>query len=607
MMDIVDKLWQEGYIRSVDRHLARLLTDRFGGHDSLALLYALVSANTGDGHTCLDLAGVGDLPFYREYAGELNRLVEEDPASPAIGGPGDYLPLIRDGKRLYLHRYYQYETMIVHHLAARMERHDGCPAPEQLRRAMTDYGYFPTNGGNDIDWQQVAAAMAALNNFAVISGGPGTGKTTTVAKVLGVLIRMGLVAPGRVAIAAPTGKAAVRLQEAIGKAKSKLGCDAIPDRTSTIHRLLGVIPGRPAFRHNRDNLLPVDLVIVDEVSMIDVALMARLLDAVPLRAKLVLLGDKDQLASVNPGSVFGDLCGAGDIDDFSPAAAALLTQATGFAVAAGKNVTPIQDHIVGLRRSYRYAADSRIGRLAGRINAGRAEEALQVFAQRGAGDAAFFPPAAMEEELGTLIRDHYGLYLREMEVEKIFAAFDRFRIFSAVRRGPYGIAGINSFVEKMLGRQGIIDPVGNASYHGRPIIVTRNDYSIRLFNGDTGIVLHDREEDRLLAFFPSPDGGFRKFPPSRLPEHETAFALTVHKAQGSEYDHVVVVLPPGNVPVVTRELIYTAITRARKSVTVFAEHGSFSEGVARQAKRMSGLRERLMRISWEPDGCPAPF
>ncbi|MFH1214994.1 MAG: exodeoxyribonuclease V subunit alpha [Pseudomonadota bacterium] len=593
-MDILDKFWEQGHIRSVDRHLARLLRVHFGGDETLSLLYALVSANTGEGHTCLDHNAIAELPFYRDYVRELSPLISEIPESPAIGGPGDYLPLIREGSRLYLHRYYQYEATIVRQLEARMVRLKEAPDPEELQHAMSSYGYFPEKCDKEIDWQRVAAAMAALNNFTVISGGPGTGKTTTVAKILSVLIRMGLVAPHKIAIAAPTGKAAVRLQEAIRKAKKNLDCDGIPDKTSTIHRLLGVIPGRPGFRHNRENLLAVDLVIVDEVSMIDVALMARLLEAVPLRAKLVLLGDKDQLASVNPGSVFGDLCGAEEIDGFSPETAGLLERATGFTLSSG-NVPSIQDHIVGLRESYRYSADSSLGAIARQINAGQGEEALKVFKKQGAIDAACFPLAEIAEELGKLTGRYYCPYLRETELEKIFGAFNGFRIFSAVRQGPYGIDSINSHVEALLGQQGLIDPSGNPFYHGRPVIVVRNDYSVRLFNGDTGIILHDPDENKLMAFFLGADGGFRKFPPSRLPEHETAFALTVHKAQGSEYDHVAFVLPPGDVPVATRELVYTAITRARKSVTVFAEETSFNEAVARRARRMSGLQEMLRK------------
>ena len=589
----IDDILQLDYFAPIDRHFAAFLAARFQADDRARLLFALISGCHRAGHSCFRLSAVDELPFYGEYRETLDRLAASRFANPAIGGPGDYLPIINDGDRWYLHRYHHYEDNIAKRLRQRL-KFASAPDYERIRERLDHY-FGPA--GREIDWQRTAAALAVCSSFTIISGGPGTGKTTTVAKMLAVLLDLLPEISGRVAIAAPTGKAAARLEESLKAARSRLGSD-IPPETSTIHRLLGVRSRGPGFRHNRDNQLALDLMIVDEVSMVDLSLMSSLLDAVPDRARLVLLGDRDQLASVNPGSVLGDLCGSRAINRFSRRTAEMLA-ATGSPLEGGKENKGgplIRDHIVQLKKSYRYPAASGIAGIAPLINQGQGRKAMKLLEEKRFSDIKLYPLSRLDNGLKELITEYYTPYLRQNEPEKIFTAFAVFRILVAVRRGPCGVGAINRFVENILAESGLLKPRANRIYHGRPIMVTRNDYSLRLFNGDTGIILFDEQEERLLAFFRGTDGTFRRLPPARLPEHETAFAMTVHKSQGSEYDHVALVLPERESGIVCRELLYTAITRARKSAVVFAEEKTFVRAVKSRTRRMSGLGEKLWGI-----------
>lgn len=584
-----DDILRLDYFAAIDRQFADFLATRFNGNDQTRLLFALISSAHRAGHSCFRLSAVRELPFYDEFRRELDNLAAAEFSSPAIGPPGAYRPIINNDDKWYLHRYHHYEDNIAGRIKQRLKFGSGLNY--DLVRERLDYYFGPAT---EPDWQRIAAALAVCGNFTIISGGPGTGKTTTVAKILAILLELNPELKGRVAIAAPTGKAAARLQESLKAARAEQNFD-IPDDTSTIHRLLGTTSGKSKFRHNRDNRLALELVIVDEVSMVDLSLMSNLLDAVPDTARLILLGDRDQLASVNPGSVLAELCGAGEINAFSRAGAELLARTgNGRAITILDDmVPPLRDHVVQLRKSYRYPPHSGIAKVAPLINHGRGREAITAMTKENSTDIRLLPLAELENGLRKLAMEFYPLYLREKEPGKIFSAFGRFRVLAAVRRGSCGVGAINAFIENTLAAMGLIEPEATPWYHGRPIMVTRNDYSVRLFNGDTGIMLHDEEQGRLLAFFQGTDGNFRKIPPARLPEHETVFAMTVHKSQGSEYAHIALVLPENESPVVSRELLYTAITRAKKSVTVFAEESVFIKEIHSRTRRMSGLGEKL--------------
>jgi exodeoxyribonuclease V alpha subunit len=595
----------------LDAHLARLLARLNGDADPLLrLAVRLVSSATSQGHVCVNLADAagGVMAATDEAALEpvppLSVWCEALRRHAVVGRPGDYAPLILDDAgRLYLYRYWAYEQELATDLRARVADDPADVDPRRLRGGLDRL--FPPTGDAE-DRQRVAAAVAALKRFTVISGGPGTGKTTTVVRILALLLEQAAT-PLRIALAAPTGKAAARMQEAIRASRETLPVDArvrdaIPVEATTIHRLLGFRPGSVTFRHDREDPLPVDVLVVDEASMVDLALMAKLVRAVPGPARLILLGDKDQLASVEAGAVLGDICG--DSPGFSSAFRRRLIELTGqdpadLGSAASRDEPaagpPIRDAIVQLTRSYRFGRDSGIGRLAFLVNRGDGPAALDLLTRGGCDDLVWHPlesPRTLAARLAG-IAPRLGAYLNGGTPETALAALDRFRVLSVHRTGPYGVETLNALIATSLEARGGMHPRG-LWYHGRPVLVTANDYNLRLFNGDLGITLRDAEaEHKLRIFFRGADGRPRRLSPARLPEHETAFAATVHKSQGSEAEGVLLILPNALSPVMTRELLYTGITRARSSVEIWATPEIFEAAVARRLARSSGLRDAL--------------
>jgi exodeoxyribonuclease V alpha subunit len=375
-----------------------------------------------------------------------------------------------------------------------------------------------------------------------------------------------------VLLLAPTGKAATRLESAVAEAAQQLDCApeiraALPARAQTIHRALGLRPDGSA-RHGSETPLAADSVIVDEVSLVDLALMARLVDALPPDAKLILLGDRDQLASVEAGAVLADLCGPDDHD------------------ARGEGLGGC---IVVLQRSWRYPEHSGIGRLARAVQAGDAETALALLEDPALPDIERCEPGPA---LRARALAGYDYAERDGAAARL-AAFERFRVLCAHARGPRGAEGIGTEVQHALSETGRITPVPSGLWEGRPIAITRNDAALGLYNGDVGLLACDAEA-RLRAFFADPGSGKgRWIAPGRLPEHVTAFAHTVHRSQGSEYDEVALVLPAEASRVTTRELIYTAVTRARREVSIHASREVLREALARRSQRSSGLAELL--------------
>ena len=434
---------------------------------------------------------------------------------------------------------------------------------------------FPPEAGGGVNRQGLAALAAVRRKFCVISGGPGTGKTHTLVLILALMLELERGRKLRIAVAAPTGKAAARIQDSIQGVKATLPCDEavkaqLPERATTIHRLLGYVPDSAQFRHNADNPLPFDVVAVDEASMVDLALMAKLFQAIPPSARVILLGDKDQLASVEAGAVLGDICSA-----------SLPT----------KHV--LADCVVQLQRNYRFGEQSAIYRLSSAINTGQPDEVLRILRDCQGGVATDLVAAALPRraELKAALRERvtagFSAFLKASDPLQALAALAQFRILCALREGPFGVAGLNQMTEEILDEAGLLRPQG-PWYSRRPIMITRNDYNLKLFNGDIGIILPEKESGEPRAFFPGPDNTLRQFLPLRLPEHETAYALTVHKSQGSEFDRVLLVLPDRDSPVLSRELLYTGITRARKRRRAMVRGG----GPQRRARppRQSHLR-----------------
>jgi exodeoxyribonuclease V alpha subunit len=373
--------------------------------------------------------------------------------------------------------------------------------------------------------------------------------------------------------------------------------DAIPEEASTVHRLLGARPGAAEARYDGSRPLPYDVVVVDEVSMLDLALTAKLVRAVRPEARLILLGDRDQLASVEAGAVLGDLCDTGREHGYTRPFAALLSEATGAPVAPGPGVgrPGLRDCLALLRWSFRFRSAGGIGSASRAVNEGRAEEALAV---TGGDDPQVARrdvphPDRLGADLEARVAEAFRAWLGAPEASSSLERFNRSRILCAHREGPFGSVNVNRVVEAALTRLGLVE-AGREWYPGRPVIVTRNDRSLRLYNGDVGIALPDPGAGGALrVFFPAPDGGARPVAPLRIPGCETVYAMTVHKSQGSEFDDVLLVLGDRPTRVLTRELLYTGITRARERVEVWAAEEAFRAAVERRAERTSGLREAL--------------
>ncbi len=578
-----------------------------GEMPEVALAAALASHYQGEGNVCLDLSSVAGRPLLQDgnenvFSPELKKWKSLLEGCPVVGKPGEYRPLILDGTRLYLFRYWDYETKLAGILKTRTgagwKQVDNVILKDGLAR------FFPKNAPAETDWQRVAAFTAVTKKFCVISGGPGTGKTFTVAKILALLLEQPGAEKLRIALAAPTGKAAARLQEAIKNSKEKLNCGEdvkklIPEEASTIHRLLGNLPGSPYFRHNTENPLSADVVVVDEASMVDLALLSKLAQAVSPEARLILLGDKDQLASVEAGAVLGDICDTGKLHGYALRFCIALKEIAGEEVppSGGDGDGPsMRDSIIQLQRSYRFGGASGIGEVSRAVNQGDDPRAIELMKAGSYGDIRWkdLPGAdGLPARLRDPILTGFSAYLQEPDPAKAFELFNRFRILCALREGPYGVRDLNVRVEEALRNEGVLGREGRW-YRGRPVMITRNDYNLRLFNGDVGITLPDPQAgNELRVFFPAADGSIRTFPPLRLPDHETVYALTVHKSQGSEFDRVLLILPDRESHVLTRELIYTGITRAREGVEIWGREEIFRAAVSRRIERASGLREAL--------------
>jgi exodeoxyribonuclease V alpha subunit len=589
----------------LDEHVARTLVRLSGeSRPEVALAVALVSNQVGEGHVCLDVREVAGAPFAADGGEPLpcdwrgpafEPWMEALAASPLVASNGG-APLVLEGHRLYLRRYHEYETALARRIRERIghggARVDRALLREGLRRL------FPASRQNP-DWQRVAATLAVQRRFTVISGGPGTGKTWTVARILALLVEQGLHLDGRpppLHLLAPTGKAAARLRESIRDGRMDLPVAesvraAIPEDAATIHRALGI--GRDGgYLHGPDRRLVADAVIVDEASMVDLALMNALLAALPDDTRVILLGDRDQLASVEAGSVLGDICGAAS-DSFSPGTSAAVRETSGDDLGEGaENAPPICDSIVRLVESRRFRDRPGIGAVAEAIRAADAPRVLEALASGAFSEVSLEPPSGpLTRRLATLAAEGYGPCLAVVDPVGRLAALGRFRILCAHRHGTGGVESVNRLVETTLADQGRID-LSYPWYVHRPILVTRNDPGTRLYNGDVGIVVRDGQAKK--ALFPSAErGSARLLALSRMPAHETAFAITVHKSQGSEFDHVVVVLPEKGSPVLTRELLYTAVTRARDRVTILGDPALVELAVRTPTRRTSGLGDRL--------------
>ena len=666
LLALLDDWVALGWLRELDRAMAMFLLDLDENCTAPVMLAAaLASHQLGRGHSCVDLArvleqadfvlslppegraGVPDalLPSQLLQAMTLNGWLAALHASPVVAAVDGNAaaPLVLHAGRLYLRRFWRYERAVAADLVARLALDEsyGADAQGTLQRLFADAGNTTTQR---VDWQKVACAMAAMGNFTIITGGPGTGKTTTVVRLLALLQETAMAGgdPLRIHLAAPTGKAAARLTESIGGQVQALPVSeavraAIPMQVTTVHRLLGAMAHSRRFRHHAGNPLALDVLVVDEASMLGLEMTHDLLEALPRSARLILLGDKDQLASVEAGALLGDLCRDAEGGFYAPGVRTALEQASGEvlddpALQPGTEAAnPLAQRTVMLRHSHRFGPDSGIGQLAHAVNRGDDRAALSLLdghraldhlVLRDSADAALhaFVLDGRRDADGTQAAGyrHYLNVLRDARpgdqdraegawqdwAAAVLRAFDDFQLLCAVRQGPWGTLALNEDIAAQLHDEGLIARA-DGWYEGRPVMVTRNDYSLGLMNGDIGIALlmpdHDaagnRTEPVLRVAFPGGDaaGGLRYFLPSRLSQVETVYAMTVHKSQGSEFSHTALMLPDTLSPVLSRELVYTGITRARRHFSLLeGRAGMFRQAVQRRVERFSGLVDGML-------------
>lgn len=560
-------------------------------------------------------------------------------------------PLVSMQERLYFSRYWFYQQQVFFSISSRLSFVESGDAElSQVLQGLFPQKPFTGSQEKNIeskamepDWQMLAAANACLNRFSVITGGPGTGKTTTVTRLLAALISQ---QPNlRVALAAPTGKAAARLVESILAAKTKLAesfplADKIPVKSFTLHRLLGWRPS--GFSYDHKKTLPYDLVIIDEASMVDLPMMAQLMEALGKNTRLILLGDKDQLASVEAGSVLGDLCDSGvlvngyhahgleenraqELETLCGFQAGFLTQYI------EPNAPLMANSLTQLRVSHRFTSDSGIGKLAAAVNAGQFEKVQQSFQKYSDIHSYTAIPRPFTKDLLPIdieseqawqrqVIKGYSHYLKAIEAGEspyqVLQLFNEFQLLCGVRQGNSGLHALNERVQKLLQGRGLLnidqgETNNNASsqnrwYVGRPVMISQNDYELNLFNGDIGIAMmvasgraSGEDKELRVCFMTDVVAGstenskVRQLLPTRLPAHETAFAMTVHKSQGSEFSDVALVLPETHSPVISRELIYTAITRGKQRFSLYSNEDVLAAGIQSKVVRASGLRDLL--------------
>jgi len=631
----VARLTEDGELRRLSGAFARFVASLGGASPPMLLAATVLSELEGRGHSCLQLSDLaGDPAALLGWSGEqwqglavtvaplpktAKAWATQIAACEQVWKVGDLdygEPLVFDGERLYLRRYWRDETVVAASIRARAA---GTRAVDVAKvHSWLDLLFFSQRASEQPNWQKLACAVALRGSVAIITGGPGTGKTYTVARLLALLFATAPdAARQRIALAAPTGKAAARLKQSIDKALSELAervGEALPLRqltermgaARTLHSLLGARPDTRSFAHHAGNPLDVDVLIVDEASMVHLEMMASLLDALPPGAMLVLLGDKDQLASVEAGAVLGDLCHDAQRGGYNMDTADYVRIASGETLPAEflGSAGPLAQQTVMLRHSRRFGGP--IGQLALAVNAGDADGAETVLRSGDNAEQVRWIEHAHQHHVVNLALEGYQPYLEllvdrpqgsthEDWVRSVLGRFEAFRILCAVREGEWGVSGLNTAIEQRLEAAGLLRR-GGEWYVGRPVMVTRNDYGTGVFNGDIGLTLSDPARPGSLRVYFMEGDAVRSVLATRLRNVETAFAMTVHKSQGSEFRHTVLVLPEDRHGILTRELVYTGITRASAEFTLVSPSGSvLAEAVARRTHRASGLRSLIER------------
>ena len=631
--DALILLRDNNLLRDLDVAIARFLNQQCPQASYEVLLLAAFTSNQqASGHLCLDLKnrqlatqlwGTSPPPeLVTLLPGKPDDWLHDLRQSPLVSQDGSS-PLVLDGSRLYLRRNWAREVSVAEAIDQRLATVSALPV-KRLRDALTRL--FPSPG-DQTDWQQVACALASRSGIGIITGGPGTGKTTTVVCLLGLLQSLAMADDQRLRIrlAAPTGKAAARLTESIGEQVQQLDVvtavrDAIPTEVTTLHRLLGTRPDSRHFRHHADNPLHADLVVVDEASMIDMDMMASLLEALSPHTRLILLGDKDQLASVEAGAVMGDLCRHAHQGRYKQSTIDFVQDTCGADISNYQETEQAPGNALAqqtamLRTNWRSKDSPGIGELARAVNEENLPQVRKAFQQYN--DSLHRHPLRSEgQQLETLLLNGSGglraLFNAVATPPTQRQDFDGWaagllkqlthqQLLSGLRSGPFGVEQLNQRITRHLQQQDLAPE--REWYPGRPVMMTRNDYQLGLMNGDVGLTLplleerNDKPELLLRVAFQLPDGRIKWVLPSRLDGVETVYAMTVHKSQGSEFRHTLLVLPDAPHPLLTRELIYTAVTRARDRFTLleFGKPAVLDSAVKKRTWRASGLAERLFK------------
>ena len=583
----------------------------FNDTDIKPYLYAL-SYKMSEGHICIDIETLDQAILPDNYK---NSMLHEDKLtqSELVTSGADYRPFVLHNNKFYLQRYFNYETILLKKMHEMIHASD--EFVEQRKSALKDLQpfiqkLFSGNIATGPDWQLTAAIVAVLYNFVIITGGPGTGKTTTVAKILAILFS--LYPDMKVALAAPTGKAAARMAESLVQANIDVP-ESIKTKfnslqPATIHRLLGWKENSPFFKHNEENPLNYDLIIIDESSMIDVAMFAKLLQGIAKGSRIILLGDKDQLASVEAGSLFGDLCKSQtQLNMFTSGTRNYINE---FIANASQKLNNEYDadnmnhalfqHIVELRYSHRFKDDQAIGKVSKAVIQND-ELVLKAFLEDSNSVEVKIDQEYDNRIFESFISGYEAICKKENDfseeaIKNAIVQLSSLRILCAVKEGEQGVVRLNNRVEAYLQKKRLIQ-LDHEFYEHRPVMITKNNYSLGLYNGDIGILKKDIN-DIMRAWFlnSSPNGEMelKSVLPGFISKMETVFAMTIHKSQGSEFDSVLVVLPmTDRQNILTRELLYTGITRAKKQVVIQSNAYTFVEACKAFVERGSGIIDRL--------------
>jgi len=556
--------------------------------ESIAVITALLSAAVRSGHVCLDLRSVETRQLMERFGVTKNIM---SLLGNAIGLPESVTPIILDQGRLYFARMHRDEELLANKILALASTVNDAVDFTKMS-ALWSSVFGDKKGEDKPDWQQVACFCALRNRLCVISGGPGTGKTTTVGKILRLVSGLSYNREMKIRLAAPTGKAASRMSEAISSLATSDQETILPRKAETIHRLLGW-RGQGCYIFNKENPIPLDLLIVDEVSMLDMEMAARLFEALPDHARVILLGDKNQLASVEAGALMANLCSGQRVNVFSAQFASEFKELTGNSLKLEKSAPVMADSVIELQTSYRFKAQSGIGALSTAIRSGNMKEVKKIINYSHPDLEIISGKTAKQSEvLETLIPASIRKLNHEMNPAAAFDILESFRVLSPLRMGQAGTLEVNARIKHLL----CTDRYQTQEwYPGRPVLILENDYAANLYNGDIGITLID-ETGKMRVFFKQADNNYFSVSIATLPRHETCYAMTVHKSQGSEFDHVIFLIPESDTALMTQELIYTALTRARKKCTLLGPTERFLEAVTKTTLRDSGLENRIWKV-----------